>query len=79
MEILRDIRLNHNNISVIMITAVNGIGTAVEAMKLGAQYGMQTLDQALLALCRNGIISREQALAQSVDEEELKGMIDGPH
>ena len=40
---------------------------------------MQTLDQALLAFCRNGIISREQALAQSVDEEELKGMIDGPH
>ncbi len=48
-------------------------------MKLGAQYGMQTLDQALLALCRNGIIGREQALAQSVDVEELKGMIDGPH
>ena len=79
VEILRNIRLNHNNISVIMITAVNDIGTAVEAMKLGAQYGIQTLDQALLALCRNGIISREQALAQSVDAEELKGMIDGPH
>ena len=62
-----------------MITAVNNIDTAVEAIKLRAQYGMQTLDQALLALCHNGIISREQALARSVDAEELKGMIDGSH
>jgi Tfp pilus assembly ATPase PilU len=33
---------------------------------------MQTLDQALLTLCRNGIISREAALDRSVDAEELK-------
>ena len=47
------------------------------AIQTGSQYGMQTLDQALLALCRRRIISREEALARSVDGEELKGMLDG--
>ena len=49
------------------------------AIQTGAQYGMQTLDQALLALCRNGIISREEALARSMDVEELKGMLGGSY
>jgi len=49
------------------------------AIQTGSQYGMQTLDQALLALCRNGSISREEALARSVDVEELKGMLNGSH
>ncbi len=48
----------------------------MNAIQTGAQYGMQTLDQALLALCRNGIISREEALARSVNVEELKGMLE---
>ena len=47
----------------------------VNAIQTGSQYGMQTLDQALLALYRKGIISREQALARSVDVEELRGML----
>ena len=51
----------------------------LNAIQTGAQYGMQTLDQALLALCRNRIISREEALARSVDAEELKGMLEGSH
>ena len=49
------------------------------AIQTGAQYGMQTLDQALLALCRNGIISREEALARSMNVEELKGMLGGSY
>ncbi len=49
------------------------------AIQTGSQYGMQTLDQALLALCRNRIISREEALARSVDVEELKGMLNSSH
>jgi len=51
----------------------------LNAIQTGSQYGMQTLDQALLALCRNGIISREETLARSVDAEELKGMLDASH
>jgi len=51
----------------------------MNAIQTGSQYGMQTLDQALVALCRNGIISREEALARSIDAEELKGMLDGSH
>jgi len=49
----------------------------VNTIQTGSQYGMQTLDQALLALYRNGIISRAEALACSVDVEELKGMLSG--
>jgi twitching motility protein PilT len=51
----------------------------MNAIQTGSQYGMQTLDQALLALCRNGIISREEALARSADVEELKEMLSGSH
>ncbi len=46
-------------------------------IQTGAQYGMQTLDQALLALYRNGIISREEVLARSVNVEELEGVLGG--
>ncbi len=36
MEVLREIWLDHGNTATIMITAVNDVATAVEAMKLGA-------------------------------------------
>ena len=36
MEVLRNIQSNHHNTTTIMITAVNDVDTAVEAMKLGA-------------------------------------------
>ncbi len=51
----------------------------VNVIQTGSQYGMQTLDQALLALYRNGIISRAEALARSVDVEELKEMLGESH
>jgi twitching motility protein PilT len=51
----------------------------MNAIQTGSQYGMQTLNQALLALCSNGVISREEALARSVDAEELEGMLNGSH
>jgi len=44
----------------------------MNVIQTGSQYGMQTLDQALLTLYRNGIISREETLARCTDEEELK-------
>ena len=43
----------------------------MNVMQTGSQYGMQTLDQALLALCRDGAISREEALARSSDAKEM--------
>lgn len=36
MEVLREIWLNHENTTTIIITAVNDVDTAVKAMKLGA-------------------------------------------
>ncbi len=36
MEVLREVWLNHGDTATIMITAVNDVATAVEAMKLGA-------------------------------------------
>ena len=46
-------------------------------IQTGAQFGMQTLDQALFTLCRNGIISQQEALARSANVEELKGLLGG--
>ena len=51
----------------------------LNVIQTGAQYGMQTLDQALLALCRDGIISQQEALARSVNAEELKGVLYGSY
>ena len=36
MEVLREVLLRHGNIAIIMVTAINDVDTAVEAMKLGA-------------------------------------------
>jgi twitching motility protein PilT len=38
----------------------------------GAQYGMQTMDKALLELYRKGHISRDEALLNARKPEELK-------
>lgn len=43
----------------------------MNVMQTGSRYGMQTFDQALVALCRDGAISREEALARSVDAKEM--------
>ena len=51
----------------------------MNVIQTGVQYGMQTLDQALLTLCRNGLISRDEALARSVDAEELKERLNSSH
>ncbi len=51
----------------------------LNVIQTGAQYGMQTLDQALIALYRNGFISREEALARSMNVEELEEVLGGSH
>ena len=47
------------------------------AIQTGGQYGMQSLNQSLRALCQYGMISPEEALARSTDAEELKQMLGG--
>lgn len=51
----------------------------MNAIHTGSQYGMQTMNQALLGLYRSQVISREEALARSPDIEELEGMLEGSH
>ena len=41
-------------------------------IQTGSQHGMQTLDQALAALCRAGTVTRDEALARSANPEEFK-------
>ena len=49
----------------------------INSIQTGSQYGMQTLNQALLSLCRKGVIVAEEALARSPNAEELKDMLAG--
>jgi len=44
-------------------------------IQTGAQFGMCTLDQALAALCRAGVIGLEAALEHSQSPEEVKGLL----
>ena len=44
----------------------------LNVIQTGAQYGMRTLDQALLSLCQDGEISAEDALARSQDTDEMR-------
>ncbi|WP_027719303.1 type IV pilus twitching motility protein PilT [Desulfovirgula thermocuniculi] len=47
----------------------------ISHLQTGARYGMQTLDMALRGLVREGIVSREEALARAVDAESLAKML----
>ena len=47
----------------------------MNTIQTGTQYGMQTLNQSLVKLCKRGIITKEQALARSIDVEELSEML----
>ena len=49
----------------------------MNTIQTGAQYGMQTLNQSLVELFHSGTITLEEALARSIDPEELKEMLDG--
>ena len=43
----------------------------MNCIQTGGQYGMQTLNQSLVSLRNRGIITQEEALKRSTDEEEL--------
>jgi twitching motility protein PilT len=46
-------------------------------IQTGAQYGMQTLNQALRDLCQKGLITLEEAVTRSDNPEELQEWIGG--
>ncbi len=46
-------------------------------METGAQFGMQTMDKVLADLSRNGLITREDAAARAIDEENFKRFLQG--
>jgi twitching motility protein PilT len=47
----------------------------MNTIQTGTQYGMQSLNLSLADLCRKGMITRDQALADSADTEELSEML----
>ena len=42
-----------------------------------SQYGMQTFDQSLFGLCKSGLITREEALRNASNPDELRLRFDG--
>jgi twitching motility protein PilT len=42
------------------------------AVQTGSQYGMQTMDQSLLSLCKRGFITPETALARAINLDDLR-------
>ncbi len=49
----------------------------MNAVEMGTEYGMQTIDQALLGLYKKGKISRDMALEWARDPSEMKRSLDG--
>jgi twitching motility protein PilT len=49
----------------------------MNTIQTGTQFGMQTLNQSLVELCRKKLISPEQALARSSDKEGLAEILAG--
>jgi twitching motility protein PilT len=47
------------------------------ALETGAQFGMQTMDKVLADMYRNGNITHEEAMARSIDRENLKRFLQG--
>jgi twitching motility protein PilT len=47
------------------------------AIQTGLQYGMQTLDQALAGLARQGSITIQEALARAASPDDLKAALNG--
>jgi twitching motility protein PilT len=49
----------------------------MNTIQTGVKSGMQTLNQSLAELCHNGVITSEEAIARSIDPEELQEMLGG--
>jgi len=61
------------------VSAENKIHQIYSAMQMGQEkFGMQTMNQSLCSLVSRRIITLEDALSRSSDQEELKQMINNP-
>ncbi len=49
----------------------------ISVVQTGAKVGMQAMDMALRDLCRRGIVSREEALARAMDQENFIRLYNG--
>ena len=47
------------------------------ALETGAQFGMQTMDKVLAEMQRSGAITHDEAMARSIDRENLKRFLQG--
>lgn len=50
----------------------------LNAIQCGSEFGMQTLDDALVQLCRRGIITKDEAIIRSRDPEEMDRLLFAP-
>ncbi len=73
MEVLREIWLNHNDMATIMITAVNDVDTAAEAMALGATdyivkpFDLDRVDTSI----RAGLLTKQATKKPSIEMDAL--------
>jgi twitching motility protein PilT len=49
----------------------NHVGDIADAMKKGSFYGMQTFNQALVKLCRDGLATQEEVLAAATNPDDV--------
>jgi DNA-binding NtrC family response regulator len=74
VEVLRRIKEGHPDVDVIMITGLSEIGTAVQAMKLGAfDYLPKPFDPDELKLVIHRALERRQLLRESLDLKTESG------
>ena len=72
MEVLREIWLNHDKTATIMITAINDVNTAVEAMKLGASdYIVKPFELDRVDASIRAALETKQAIAASGPSAEM--------
>ena len=73
MEVLREIWLNHDDMATIMITAVNDVDTAAEAMALGATdyivkpFDLDRVDTSI----RAGLLTKQATKKPSIEMDAL--------
>ncbi len=69
MEVLREVLLRHGNIGIIMVTAINDVDTAVEAMKLGASdYIVKPFDPDAVDASIRGAAKTRRTLTKHLSE-----------
>lgn len=67
-EVLQDIRIKYPDTAVIMVTAMAGVETAINAMKLGAyDYIIKPVDQKLLLLSIDRALERRRLILENKD------------